>query len=191
MQMKSSAWQHRQQTLQAFKNLPIACFLISTITLLSPSQIPVLGRLQCMNLIQLTWPLWVLTSYLLQKTHHQSSLYFTSQKLYRPVPWMWGMLCCNWTRALLIQQNCMPCSLLPPHWTIPLTSQSSWIRKVQSREPLGRSNLNTYISKFGSSVVDMANNPLDKVEVNKSLMVPVHTADLTPPKLLEFLLDLE
>jgi len=44
MQMKSSAWQHRQQTLQAFKNLPIACFLISTITLLSPSQIPVLGR---------------------------------------------------------------------------------------------------------------------------------------------------
>ena len=39
--------------------------------------------------------------------------------------------------------------------------------------------------------MDMANNPLDKVEVNKSLMVPVHTADLTPPKLLEFLLDLE
>jgi len=37
----------------------------------------------------------------------------------------------------------------------------------------------------------MANNPLDKVEVNKSLMVPVHTADLTPTKLLEFLLDLE
>jgi len=148
MQMKSSAWQHRQQTLQAFKNLPIAWFLISTITLLSPSQIPVLGRLQCMNLIQLTWPLWVLTSYLLQKTHHQSSLYFTSQKLYRPVPWMWGMLCCNWTRALLIQQNCMPCSLLPPHWTIPLTSQSPWIREVQSRAPLGCSNLNTYISKF-------------------------------------------
>ena len=37
--------------------------------------------------------------------------------------------------------------------------------------------------------MDMANNLLDKVEVNKS-MVSGHTAHLTPPKLLEFSLDL-
>ena len=43
--------------------------------------------------------------------------------------------------------------------------------------------------KIWSSVVNMANNPLDKVEVNKS-MVSGHTAHLTPPKLLEFSLDL-
>ena len=62
---------------------------------------------------------------------------------------------------------------------------------IQARPPLGRSDLNTYISVLGASVLDMANNPLDEIDVNNSLPVFMHTADLTPPTLEEFSLDLD
>jgi len=147
MQMKSSAWQHRQQTLQAFENLLIAWFLISTITLLSPSQIPVLGRLQCMNMIQLTWPLWIWLPTCCRK--HTTNPPYTS--LLRNCTGLYPECeeCCAATEPEHYWSNRIVC----PAVCYLLTEQFCWYHSHPGLEksiksPSGCSNLNTYISKF-------------------------------------------
>ena len=64
------------------------------------------------------------------------------------------------------------------------------LNAIQSKAPLGRNHSTTFISISSGSVLDMNNRPLNEVSRNNAIQVLDHTADISPPELEYFELDL-
>ena len=64
-------------------------------------------------------------------------------------------------------------------------------RAIQQRPPLGRTRETTWLSIGSAAVLDMANNPLNAILTNDSLQVSLYTADLNPPMISGYSLDLD
>ena len=75
--------------------------------------------------------------------------------------------------------------------TITVTVGLDDYRAIQERAPLGRTENTTFLSISDASVRDIAGNPLTAVRVDAPLQVSQLTADLVPPVLVDFSLDLD